>query len=29
MKTDTKVKDINKEHVTNIILGFLWKKNVN
>ena len=29
MKTDTKVKDINKEHVANIILGFLWQKNVN
>ena len=29
MKTDTKVKDINKEHVTNIILEFLWQKNVN
>ena len=29
MKTDTKVKDINKEHVTNIILAFLWQKNVN
>ena len=29
MKTDTKVKGMNKEHVTNIILGFLWQKNVN